>query len=558
MSVHAPIYGFTDGSINQSARSPLLAIRDFSLAFMTEDGQDSLALDKVDLQIFPGETHALVGESGSGKSVLALSILRLIEEISQIRNRGSIDFAGQELTTLGQEQMRAIRGNRIAMIFQEPMTSLNPVYPVGTQLMEPLRQHRRMGKAQARERAISLLERTGIDEAARRLDSYPHQLSGGQRQRVLIAMALACEPELLIADEPTTALDVTIQEQILALIRDVQQEFGMAVLLISHDLPMVKKIAHRVTIMHRGRVVEEGAVADIFTHPQQDYTRHLLAAVPSGVQEHRPGGPMLLELKQLSCHFPVGYRWTGFLQRQTLVHTAVKQVNLRLHKGTTLGLVGESGSGKSTLAMCILGLLPCEGEVLYHGVEQSHVLSRLSTKAFRPLRRDLQLILQDPFSSLSPRLNVAQIIGEGLQVHQLGSSHEERLALVYDALRDVELSPAIAHRYPHEFSGGQRQRIAIARAIILRPKLLILDEPTSALDTTIQKQVLELLRRLQQSYQLTYIFITHDLRVVRSLADTVAVMQKGSIVEQGAADQLFAQPQEPYTRRLFSAAFHSS
>ena len=548
---------FNQATPYQSRQEPLLALRDFSLTFVGENEDATLALDQVQLEVFPGKTHALVGESGSGKSVTALSILRLIEEIARVRSSGSIVFAGQELGNLNRAQMRAIRGNRVAMIFQEPMTSLNPVYPVGRQLMEPLRLHRNMSKLQARERAIALLERTGIDDAARRLDSFPHQLSGGQRQRVLIAMALACEPELLIADEPTTALDVTIQDQILELIRDLQEEFGMAVLLITHDLPMVQKIAHRVSIMYRGRVVEEGAVAEIFTRPQEDYTRHLLAAVPQGVQQSRAGGPLLLELKELSCHFTVGRTWQG-LQRKPVLFTAVNKVNLRLNQGTTLGLVGESGSGKSTLAMSILGLISCEGEVLYHGAGQNHDLARLSTSEFRPLRRDLQVVLQDPFSALSPRLSVAQIIGEGLQVHRLGANREERLALVHEALRDVELDPAIAHRYPHEFSGGQRQRIAIARAIILRPKLLILDEPTSALDTTIQKQVLELLRRLQTRYQLTYIFITHDLRVVRSLADTVAVMQKGAIVEQGAADQVFAHPQQAYTQRLFNAAFHSS
>ena len=548
---------FNQATPYQSRQEPLLALRDFSLTFVGENEDATLALDQVQLEVFPGKTHALVGESGSGKSVTALSILRLIEEIARVRSSGSIVFSGQELGNLNRAQMRAIRGNRVAMIFQEPMTSLNPVYPVGRQLMEPLRLHRNMSKLQARERAIALLERTGIDDAARRLDSFPHQLSGGQRQRVLIAMALACEPELLIADEPTTALDVTIQDQILELIRDLQEEFGMAVLLITHDLPMVQKIAHRVSIMYRGRVVEEGAVAEIFTRPQEDYTRHLLAAVPQGVQQSRAGGPLLLELKELSCHFTVGRTWQG-LQRKPVLFTAVNEVNLRLNQGTTLGLVGESGSGKSTLAMSILGLISCEGEVLYHGAGQNHDLARLSTSEFRPLRRDLQVVLQDPVSALSPRLNVAQIIGEGLQVHRLGANREERLALVHEALRDVELDPAIAHRYPHEFSGGQRQRIAIARAIILRPKLLILDEPTSALDTTIQKQVLELLRRLQTRYQLTYIFITHDLRVVRSLADTVAVMQKGAIVEQGAADQVFAHPQQAYTQRLFNAAFHSS
>ncbi len=537
---------------------PLLALRDFSLAFTGEGRQEAWTLDRIHFQLFPGETLALVGESGSGKSVSALAILRLIEEMSPVRTTGSITFAGQELTGLSLAQMRSLRGNRIAMIFQEPMSSLNPVYPVGMQLMEPMRLHRGMERAAARTRALALLQRTGIDDTARCFASYPHQLSGGQRQRVLIAMALACEPELLIADEPTTALDVTIQEQILDLICDLQRESGMAVLLISHDLPMVRRIAHRVTIMHRGRVVEEGTVADIFRQPRQDYTRHLLAAIPRAVHRPRPAGPLLLELRELSCRFPLARTWRGRLQGAPATHTALDRVSLRLHQGTTLALVGESGSGKSTLALCILGLTGCEGEVLYHTEAGSHLLSSLSARAFRPLRRDLQIVLQDPISSLSPRLSVAQIVGEGLQVHRIGASRGERLALVHEALAEVELDPAVAHRYPHEFSGGQRQRIAIARALILRPKLLILDEPTSALDATIQRQVLELLRRLQERHHLSYLFISHDLRVVRSLADSIAVMRRGVLVEQGPADQVFNNPQHPYTRRLFAAAFHSS
>lgn len=534
--------------------SPLLRVRDFSL-FFGKAGEPTL--DQVSFDVFPGETHALVGESGSGKSVTALSILRLLEEVCPVRTSGSMNFAGMELTSLAKEELRLLRGSRISMVFQEPMTALNPVYPVGQQVMEPLLLHRKMNRAEARERAIRLLERTGIDSAASRFEHFPHQLSGGQRQRVLIAMALACEPELLIADEPTTALDVTIQEQILDLIRDLQQESGMAVLLITHDLPMVQKIARRVTIMHQGRVVEAGTSEDIFTHPQEDYTRRLLDAVPSAVQTPRPGGPDLLNLSQVSCRFPAGHVWKGW-KRVKREFTALDNISLNLRAGTTLGIVGESGSGKSTLALCILGLTSCVGEIRYLDRNgKSHLLSSLNSHAFRPLRRDLQIVLQDPFSSLSPRLTVGAIVEEGLRVHRLGKSRAERQELVRQVLLDVELDPDCVWRYPHEFSGGQRQRIAIARALVLRPRLLILDEPTSALDATIQKQVLDLLRRLQERYELTCIFITHDLRVVRSMADRIAVMQKGRLVEEGDTDQIFAAPQNEYTRRLFHAAFHA-
>jgi ABC-type microcin C transport system duplicated ATPase subunit YejF len=537
---------------------PLLTIDNFSLTFPPGDRESEpvRALCGVDLRVEAGRTHALVGESGSGKSVTAFSVLRLLEDTTRVETSGSIRFDGQELTTLSRDRIRAIRGNRIAMIFQEPMTSLNPVYPIGTQLMEPLLLHQRVDKKEARARALKLLERTGIDDPEYRLTCYPHQLSGGQRQRVIIAMALACRPALLIADEPTTALDVTIQEQILALIRDLQAEFGMAVLLITHDLPMVRKIADTVSIMHRGRVIESGPLAEIFARPQQDYTRHLLGAVPAGMQAPRAGGPPLIELTDITCTFTLKSAWSGLFQRTKKVIRAVDGVSLTLHEGTTLGLVGESGSGKSTLALCLLGLAPHTGTVRYHSGETTHLLSGLSTRQFRPLRRELQIVFQDPYSSLSPRLTIEQIISEGLEVHGLGGSREERRQLVAEGLREVELDPAMANRFPHEFSGGQRQRIAIARAIILRPRLLILDEPTSALDVTIQKQVLDLLRGLQTRYNLTYIFITHDLRTVRSLADQVAVMRHGRIVESGPAATVFADPQDDYTRRLFRAAFH--
>jgi ABC-type microcin C transport system duplicated ATPase subunit YejF len=537
--------------------APLLTIDNFNLAFLSAEGNLSPVLDAISLRIAAGETHALVGESGSGKSVTALSILRLLEDTNQVRSSGSITFEGRELTALDKQAIRAIRGNRIAMIFQEPMTALNPVYTIGNQLMEPLLLHQSLGKAEAYERALQLLERTGIDNPEYRITCYPHQLSGGQRQRVIIAMALACRPKLLIADEPTTALDVTIQEQILHLIKDIQAEYGMSVLLITHDLPMVRKIADTVSIMHGGRIVEQGTVAEIFTHPQQEYTRHLLASVPQGVQQPRPGGAPLIEMHDITCAFAMKTQWKGWFQRQKTVIRAVDGVSLILRAGTTLGLVGESGSGKSTLALCLLGLNRFDGRVFYFpDTATRHCLSDLTSRQFRPLRKELQIVFQDPFSSLSPRMTIEQIIAEGLQVHGLGGTNEQRRALVAQALRDVELDPALAGRFPHEFSGGQRQRIAIARAIILRPKLLILDEPTSALDMTIQKQILELLKGLQERYQLTYIFITHDLRTVRSLADQLAVMRRGRIVESGPAAGVFANPQQDYTRRLFAAAFY--
>ena len=536
---------------------PLLDLDQFSLAFRDAEGRLFPVLDRIAFCIAKGETHALVGESGSGKSVTALSILRLLEETNDIQTSGSIFFEGQNLGMLDKPSIRAIRGNQIAMIFQEPMTALNPVYTIGNQLMEPLALHQRLGKKEAFERALHLLERTGIDHPQDRINSYPHQLSGGQRQRVIIAMALACQPRLLIADEPTTALDVTIQNQILDLIQGIQQEYGMSVLLITHDLPMVRKIAGTVSIMHGGCIVEQGSVAHLFTNPRKAYTRRLLAAMPDSVQQTRPGGEQLIAVNNITCAFTLKTGWTDWLRRKRPVFRAVDDVSLSLNAGTTLGVVGESGSGKSTLALCLLGLIRHDGQVFYlpePGV--SHCLSSLRGSQFRPLRKELQIVFQDPFSSLSPRMTIEQIIAEGLEVHGLGGTKAKRRLLVEQALRDVELDPALAGRFPHEFSGGQRQRIAIARAIILRPKLLILDEPTSALDMTIQKQVLELLQQLQDRYQLTYIFITHDLRTVRSLADHLAVMQRGRIVESGPAAALFANPQQEYTRRLFAAAFY--
>ena len=525
--------------------APLLKVRDLCLSFRSEGGSTQV-LDQVNLTIAPGETVALAGESGSGKSVTALSILRLLDpEAAELSGR--IEFDGRELTALPEEEMRRVRGNRIAMIFQEPMTSLNPVYTVGSQVIESLTLHQGLSETEARTRAIELLTRSGIPEPEQRIDSFPHQLSGGQRQRVMIAMALACRPQLLIADEPTTALDVTIQAQILALITDLQRELGMAVLLITHDLNMVKKIAHRVCIMHRGRIVEAGPTAELFANPQDAYTIHLLNSVPQGRAAAKPERPPLVAIHDLTCHFQIR---RGLLKRQVGVVKAVDGVELTIPEGTTLGVVGESGSGKSTLGLCLLRLTGCRGSIVYNGRE----LLGLSNTQMRPLRRELQVVFQDPYSSLSPRLTVEQIIGEGLEVHGIGANRLERRKLVEEVLAEVGLEAEMADRYPHEFSGGQRQRIAIARAVVLRPKLLVLDEPTSALDMTIQAQIIELLRDLQQRFGMTYLFISHDLRVVRALADQVAVMLDGRIVEHGPAS-IFDAPQHPYTQKLFRAAF---
>ena len=535
----------------------LLKIENLSLTFCSDQeiGGDSQILFDVNLSIEQGKTHALVGESGSGKSVTAMSILRLLEDVATVRTTGRILFQDQDMLLLSPKEIRTIRGNDIAMIFQEPMTSLNPVYTIGNQLVEPLMLHRNMSRDEAGKQAIALLKRTGIKEPEYRINSYPYQLSGGQRQRVMIAMALACRPKLLIADEPTTALDVTIQAQILELIKDIQQEFNMAVLLITHDLPMVQKAADTVSIMHQGKIVEQNSSQKLFAHPREEYTRHLLAAVPSSSHTPSTGGDPLINMQGINCEFILGTSWKGFKRKKSVVK-AVDNVDISIRQGTTLGIVGESGSGKSTLAMCLLKLNKFRGTVHFYDKDKDILLSKLSNRQMRPLRRELQIVFQDPFSSLSPRLTVEQIIAEGLQVHKLGGTKAERKTMVREALQEVELDPDMAGRFPHEFSGGQRQRIAIARAIILQPKLLILDEPTSALDTTIQAQIIKLLKRLQARHGMTYIFITHDLRVIRSLADELAVMRQGKIVESGPADRIFTQPAHEYTRQLFQAAFY--
>ena len=538
---------------------PLLAVDNLTLSFCgDEEAGGCEVLHGISLHIAPGQTHALVGESGSGKSVAALSVLRLLEDVSEVRTGGRVIFQGRDLLRLSSREIRAVRGNEIAMIFQEPMTSLNPVLTIGKQLIEPLLLHRQMNTEEARAEAISLLARTGIQEPEKKINAWPHQLSGGQRQRVMIAMALACRPALLIADEPTTALDVTIQAQILELIQDVQHEFNMAVLLITHDLPLVRKAAQSVSIMCQGRIVEQGSTEAIFAAPQEDYTRKLLAAIPQERKVPVAGGSPLLTIERLTCAFTVKEAGqTGLFKRKTSQFKAVDDISLTVRQGTTLGIIGESGSGKSTLALCLLGLTAFQGAIRLHRGGKDILLSSLSSRDFRPLRRHLQIVFQDPYSSLSPRLTVRQIVGEGLQVHEPQLRRAERDLRVEQALLEVELDPDMAGRFPHEFSGGQRQRIAIARALILKPELLILDEPTSALDVTIQAQIIALLRDVQQRHGLTYIFITHDLRVLRSLADELAVMQQGKIVEAGPADRIFSAPEHSYTQQLLRAAFHA-
>jgi microcin C transport system ATP-binding protein len=517
----------------------LVEIRDLRVAF---EGHE--AVRGIDLDIRAGECLALVGESGSGKSVTAHSILQLLSP-HVTHTWGSIRYQGEELIGARPERLRQIRGDRIAMIFQEPMTSLNPLYTVERQLGETLSLHKGLGGVAARKRVLELLELVGIQHPQHRLNAYPHQLSGGQRQRVMIAMALACEPQLLIADEPTTALDVTVQRRILALLKDLQQRLGMALLLISHDLNVVRNIAQRVAVMRNGEIVEQADCATLFATPQHAYSRQLLEAEPEGRALARESSNNLLEVQALKVWFPQG----GVLRRRAPIK-AVDGIDLRLQSGKTLGLVGESGSGKSTLGQAILRLIDAQGSIRFQG--QS--LDAIKGKALRPWRRKLQVVFQDPFGSLSPRMSVQQIIEEGLRVHtDLDSRQREEQVIA--VLLDVGLDPQARHRYPHEFSGGQRQRIAIARALVIKPDLILLDEPTSALDRTVQKQVVGLLRRLQVEHGLTYLFISHDLAVVRALAHDLIVIKDGVVVEAGSTEQLFKAPQHPYTRELLEAAF---
>ena len=529
----------------------LLSVQHLSVRFGRKNDQTEVVHD-VSFDIAPGEKLALVGESGSGKTVTALSILQLHDASLVSYPEGKIRYADHDLLRLSDTGIRHLRGKEIAMIFQEPMTALNPVQPIGQQLMEPLLVHNGFDKAKARQRMLELLDRTGIIDPHKRFDAFPHMLSGGQRQRAMIAMALACSPRLLIADEPTTALDVTLQSQILDLLEDLQKEFSMAVLMITHDLNMVRRFADRVCVMESGRVVEQSAVDTLFAQPQHAYTRRLLASRPERLIEDRDAArvrnaPLLFEVEDARCYFPVR---AGFFRRRVGEVKAVDQVSLTLRQGQTLGIVGESGSGKTTLGMCALRLQDCDARLVF----DDRLLSGLTQRQLRPLRKEFQVVFQDPYSSLSPRMTVEDIVGEGLSIHFPELNPAQRLARIIKVLEEVGLDKSMLWRYPHEFSGGQRQRIAIARVVVLEPKLILLDEPTSALDVTVQKQVLALLRALQVKHGISYLFITHDLAVIRAMAHRVMVMRHGRVVEEGETDGLFSAPREEYTRALLQAS----
>jgi len=524
----------------------ILELRDVRVDFSTIDGTVE-AVKGVNLHVKAGETVAIVGESGSGKSQLMMAAMGLLA--SNGKANGHVDYRGSNLLAISKAELNSIRGAKITMIFQEPMTSLDPLYSVGDQLIEPIRKHQNLGKADARARAIEMLRLVRIPEPERRMRSYPHEMSGGQRQRVMIAMALANNPDLLIADEPTTALDVTIQAEILELMASLQQRLGMGLVFISHDLNIVKRIAHRVYVMRRGEVVEEGETAALFAHPRHPYTKALLDAEPTGRKlPVPPNARKMIAATNLRVTFRLG---GGFMLGPPLELRAVDRVSMTLRQGQTIGIVGESGSGKSTFARAVLRLLPSEGAIDF----ENRSIQGLTREQMRPLRRELQIVLQDPFGSLSPRMTAGQIVTEGLLVHEPSISRAERDRRAAQALEEVQLDPSLRNRYPHEFSGGQRQRIAIARAIILKPKVVVLDEPTSALDRQVQKQIVDLLRDLQQANNLSYLFISHDLAVVRAMADHIMVMKDGRVVEQGTPEDVMEHPREDYTRQLMAAAF---
>ncbi|MBB4200436.1 microcin ABC transporter ATP-binding protein [Rhodoblastus sphagnicola] len=523
--------------------APLLRVKNLSVSF-----GDVPAVREASLTLARGKTLGIVGESGSGKSVTALAIVRLLAPGARIVG-GSIDFDGQELTTAPENALRDLRGVRIGMVFQEPMTSLNPLHVIEKQIGEALEVHGMASRERRRARVLELLKEVGLQNAEARMGAYPHELSGGQRQRVMIAMALANNPDLLIADEPTTALDVTVQAQILDLLRDLQARHGMAILFITHDLGLVKKMADEVVVMNGGRVVESGATAEIFAAPRHQYTKMLLAAEPQGDPPPADlSAPDVLCAENLRVWFPVK---TGLLRRVTSYVKAVDGVSVRLRKGQTLAVVGESGSGKTTLGLALLRLIRSEGPIVFLGQN----IDSFSARKMRPLRKKLQVVFQDPYGSLSPRLSVAEIVEEGLIVQDRGLSADERRKLVARALADTGLDPKTMDRYPHEFSGGQRQRIAIARALALDPQVIVLDEPTSALDRSVQAQIVELLRAIQDRRGLSYLFISHDLKVVKALASEIVVLRDGKAIEQGAAADIFANPREKYTQDLFAAAF---
>ena len=527
---------------------PLLSIRDLSVLFR-QGKEETLAVDRVSFDINKGETVALVGESGSGKSVTALSVLKLLPYPAASHPSGEILFNGQDLLSAGDAELRSVRGNDVTMIFQEPMTSLNPLHSVERQISEILGLHQGLFDKAARERTLELLNQVGIREPEKRLSAYPHELSGGQRQRVMIAMALANRPGLLIADEPTTALDVTVQAQILELLGSLKSEHKMSMLFITHDLGVVRKVADRVCVMTQGQIVETGPTHEIFDNPQHAYTKHLLAAEPKGdPPTPDESSPIVIEGKDVKVWFPIK---KGLLRRTEDYVKAVDGIDLTLRAGQTLGIVGESGSGKTTLGLALTRLISSKGHIGFVGKN----IDSYSFKEMKPLRDQMQVVFQDPYGSLSPRMSIAEIVSEGLQIHQPGLSRIERDQKVAAALEEVGLDPATRWRYPHEFSGGQRQRVAIARAMVLNPRFVMLDEPTSALDMSVQAQVVDLLRKLQRDHDLAYLFISHDLKVVRALANNVIVMRLGKVVEQGPAEQIFDHPQTDYTKALMAAAF---
>ncbi|NTJ66663.1 ABC transporter ATP-binding protein [Agrobacterium rhizogenes] len=529
--------------------TPLLSVRNLSVAFH-QGGQTSIAVDGVSFDIHRGEVVALVGESGSGKSVSANSILKLLPYPAASHPSGEILFKGKDLLKASDNELRAVRGNDITMIFQEPMTSLNPLHSIEKQISEILALHQGMVGEAARSRTLELLNQVGIREPEKRLKAYPHELSGGQRQRVMIAMALANRPELLIADEPTTALDVTVQAQILELLRDLKGAHGMSMLFITHDLGIVRKFADRVCVMTKGHIVETGTVEDVFTRPQHDYTRHLLAAEPRGEPPVSDANkPVVMEGSDIRVWFPIK---AGFMRKVVDHVKAVDGIDLKLRAGQTLGVVGESGSGKTTLGLALARLISSRGRIAFIGKD----IAGYSFREMRPLRNQLQVVFQDPYGSLSPRMSVGEIIAEGLKVHERSLSADERDKRVCWALEEVGLDPSTRWRFPHEFSGGQRQRIAIARAMVLKPRFVMLDEPTSALDMSVQAQVVDLLRDLQKKHDLAYLFISHDLKVVKALANELIVMRFGKVVEQGASADIFRAPKEDYTRALLAAAFN--
>ena len=524
----------------------LLDIQDLAVDFRTEGGAVH-AVKGLSMSIDRGETVALVGESGSGKSVTALSVLQLLPYPTASHPGGSIRLDGQELLGATASTMRSVRGNRVAMVFQEPMTSLNPLHSIEKQLGETLRLHKGMGKTAARQRTLELLHLVGLAEAEKRLTAFPHELSGGQRQRVMIAMALANEPALLIADEPTTALDVTIQAQILQLLKSLQRRFNMAMLFITHDLTIVRKVADRVCVMQHGDIVESGATGRIFEAPAHPYTQQLIQAQPSGTAPSAAIASSLIRTEDLRVWYPIR---AGLLRRTVDHIKAVDGLTLTVHAGQTVGVVGESGSGKTTLGLALLRLIASRGAIYFRDT----LIQGLKSRALRPLRREMQIIFQDPFGSLSPRLSIAQIIEEGLKVHGTVSTAEARDEIIIAALQEVGLDPESRHRYPHEFSGGQRQRVAIARALVLKPAFIVLDEPTSSLDVSVQAQILVLLRQLQRDHNLAYLFISHDLKVVRAMANYLVVMYRGKVVEEGPTEAIFEHPQDAYTQRLLAAS----